>query len=436
MLSAYFLTHATTEAKLSTRTFYNSVAINLAEAGVDYAMLDINNSALTTANGWRAATDNAASWVKSFGGTSDANYNLGQGTGTVYVRVDNWTPGTSSTVIVTSCGQVVVPNAAAISRQIVVRVGKRPLQGAGLLSRGAISLGSGSNVSVDAYSSTLGVPNPSTNLSDQVVVAVASLTSDVSVGGATIYGYVATGGMTPTIGTGRIYGPTTPASIKADPARIRTDFSQNIPNPVAPTGTATVVALSSGITLPRPGDTPQANGRYLYSDGGGGISLTGHSTLTINGPVDIIMTGSLSMAGKGAISVASVGGSSPSLGLYATGSVSIAGNGLTNSTNVPSNAYIYGMDTGAVSISGNGTFTGAINAPNSAVSVTGDGTINGAMTAASMSFSGNASFHYDTQLGSVTASPYYAVKSWVELTDRSAGTSPFKRDNRDPFTFL
>ncbi|MFI5336875.1 MAG: hypothetical protein ACHQ5A_08830 [Opitutales bacterium] len=432
-LSAYFLTHSVTEAKLSTRSFHQSTALNLAEAGVDAAMLDLNNSAIGSATGWRAATDNALSWVRVLGGATDLNYDLGQGYGVVNIRVDNVT---ATVVSITSCGQVILPNGEALAKQIVVKVAKRPLQGAGLLSRGAITLGSGVNVTVDSYNSAAGVPNPLTNRTDQVIVAADSLTADVNVGGAQVYGYVATGGMLPTVGNhGMVYGATTPAGVAVDPTRERTDFNQNIPTPVAPGGTPINLGAIDTQTLPRAGDIPQPNGRYLYTDSGLGVSLTGNKTLTITGPVDIILTGTMNMSGNGLLSVA---GATASLGLYASGNVQIAGNGLANATNLPANATIYGVGPASqtITIAGNGTTTAVVNAPNAAVSVTGNGTIDGAITAGSISFGGNAAFHYDTQLGAVTVSPYYGVKSWIELTDSASGTGAFRRDNRDPFTFL
>jgi hypothetical protein len=89
-----------------------------------------------------------------------------------------------------------------------------------------------------------------------------------------------------------------------------------------------------------------------------------------------------------------------------------------------------------VQLNGNADFTGVVYAPNSAIQSNGNGNINGSLTGLSIDFNGNAKLHYDTQLASGATSNYYAVKSWVELTDISSGTSSFKRDNRDPFTFL
>ncbi len=438
VMAAYFIRHASAESMLAARSHYQSVAMNLAEAGIDEAMLDINNANIGTAAGWRAATDNATCWVKFINGTSDPNYQFGSGTGNIFVRVDNWTANTTATVTVTSVGQVALPAAAAVNRQIVVKVAKRPAQGAGLLSKNGITFNG--NVVIDSYNSQLGVPNPTTNRTDQVIVATTSATATVSVGGnAEIFGFVATGGAQPTVGTnGRIYGATTASGVKIDPNRVRNDFVENIPNPTAPTGVAiNLGAISSNLTLPRAGDTPQANGRYLYTDNGGGLQLNGNTTLTINGPVDLILIANMQMSSQGKILLTSAGGSLPSMNLYAYGVVQFDGNGLENTTNVPANAHVYSMGSADVQLKSNADFTGVIYAPNSAIQSNGNGSINGALVGNSVKFNGNAQLHYDIQLGSSsTASPYYAVKSWVELTDGSSTGQPFARDRRDPFTFL
>ena len=436
LMAAYFLKHASTEAMLATRSYFNSTAMNLAEAGIDEAMLDINNANIGTATGWRAATDNAASWVKLINGTNNPNYRFGSGTGHIFVRVDAWTANTAATVTVTSVGQVTMLNAAAVNRQLVVKVGKRAAQPAGLLSKGAITFNG--NVEIDAYDSLVGVPNNPANRSDQVVVATTSATATVAVGGnAEVYGFVATGGVQPTVGTnGRIYGPTTGSGVKIDPTRVRNDFIENIPNPSAPTGTPiNLGAITGSVTLPRTGDTPQANGRYLYTDASGGMDLGGSTTLTINGPVDIVVVANLQMNSHGKILLTTAGGAQPSVNIYAYADVQIGGDGLQNTTNVPAKAHIYSMGTGEVHLNGNADFTGVIYAPNSAVHLNGNGNINGAVVGNSVKFNGNAKLHYDVQLGGTAASPYYAVKSWIELTDTATGT-PFPRDRRDPFTFL
>lgn len=432
-MSTYFLTRASQESVLATRAFYQAAAMNLAEGGIDEAMFNINNADIGTGAGWAVAPDNASSWWKVLGGPFDGNYQFGQGIGAAYVRVDGWTANTTSPVTITSAGRVDISGQPSIFRQIIVTVAKRPAQGAGLLSKSSIVFSGG--VTVDAYNSALGGPG-SSNLSDQVTVAADNATANISIGGhASIYGYVATGGNMPTVGSsGRIYGAATPPGVNLDPTHVRTDFTQNIPDPVAPSGIPiNLGGISSTITLPRASDTP-VNGRYLYTDNSGGLHLDGSSTLTINGPVDLILHADMQMNGNGAIVINDTPGAS--LNLFAYGGVQFDGNGLANGTNAPSRASIFAMGNHDVQLNGNATFTGVIYAPNSNIQSNGNGEINGALTGNSIHFNGNAKLHYDTQLGSGAASPYYAVKTWAELTDASTSGTAFRRDNRVPFTFF
>lgn len=432
-MASYFLTHATRESRLSTRSFYESVALNLAEGGIDIAMLDINNSAIGTTNGWRAATDNAASWVKTISGAGNASYAFGQGTGNTYIRVDNWTAGTLATVTVTSVGQVAVPNQAALNKQLVVKVARRSGAAAGMIVKGSILFNG--NVKIDSYNSTLGAWNATTNRSDLVNVATDSTAANSYSGGnGQVYGYVATGHSAPSVGSsGRIYGATTAAGVKIDPARVRQDFSQNIPNATGPSGTPiNLGAISGNLTLPRAGDTLQANGRYLYTDNNGGLQLNGNNVLTINGPVDIVLNANMQMGGNAKIQV----NNGASINVYGYQGLQVDGNGVANASGDPKNVAFYSLGTSDVQLNGNADFTGIIYAPNSALQSNGNGNISGSITVSSVQFNGNASFHYDVNLGSSAPSPYYAVKSWNELTDASTLTSNFKHDTRDPFTFL
>ena len=232
---------------------------------------------------------------------------------------------------------------------------------------------------------------------------------------------------------GRVYGSTTANGVKVDPSRVLTNFNQNIPTPTAPGGTAYDLGAYSSGSLPRAGDTPQANGRYLYTTSG--IAMSGNKTVTISGPVDIVVTGDMTMSGNSQITVS---GTTASLAVYGNGNLQVGGNGVSNTTSVPSNVTFCGVGTSGtntVSIGGNGTFTGVVNAPNADITVAGNGTVDGALTGKTVTFSGNATLHYDTQLAAATSSsPYYYVKSWIELTEASTSSSAFKRDSRAPFT--
>lgn len=430
VIAAGFISRSAQEAKLANRSFYQAAALNLAEAGIEEGLFALNSSAYNTANGWSVASDTATSYVKTITGLA-----LAQGTGSIYVRID--TPlGPNSVVI--AVGVADLPRQPRLVKQLRVNANQRHIWANGMVAKGRITF-SGNNV-VDAYDSSLGPYNSGTNRSDHATVSTTNTDLDplnVS-SNASIYGYVATGGGMPTVGPGgRIYGATTPSGTLVDPTRIRTDFTANLPDITPPTGTATSITVPASITLPLSGDTPGPNGRYLYTTTA--LSVSGNNTVSITGPVDLIVTGDIAITGNAMISIT---GSTASMNLYCPGTINIAGNGMQNNTNVPAAATIWGTATSssagqAIKIAGNGQFTGTLYAPNGAVALTGNGDTNGAIVCKNLTAGGNGQFHYDVQLAKVTHAlfPYRPV-SWTELTTPPGGGGPFARDSRPPFAGL
>ncbi len=420
------------EAKLATRSYFQGVALDLAEAGLEEGLYAINTSSLTSANGWTLVTGSTTDYQK----TITAGLDFTQASGAIYIRVDS---PSSITPTVTATGTVTIPGQPILLKQLRVTSSQRHLWANGIVATGSVTF-SGNNV-IDSYDSSLGVYNATTNRSDQATVGSLSTALDPVVVGslASIYGYVSTGATAPVVGSGgRIYGATTPAGTAVDPTRIRRDFTANLPSVTAPTGTSiTLSAISGSLTLPRVGDLPNASGRYVYTTSSLGIS--GASSVSITGPVDLIVTGNVSTSGNASVAIA---GLTASLNLYTPGSISIGGNGLTNGTNVPSKATIWGTaptgTTQTVSIAGNGSFIGTLYAPNAAISITGNGATSGALIGKTITMGGNGLFHYDTRLAT-TSSPLdvtYAVNSWSELTGAPGTGAAFARDNRSPFNTL
>ncbi len=81
------------------------------------------------------------------------------------------------------------------------------------------------------------------------------------------------------------------------------------PLPTAPAGTLSLGIISDNMTLPRPGDTPDSSGKYNYSVSK--IDLKGTETLTINTtgtpptPVNLFVSGDITMSGSAGIRHAS-----------------------------------------------------------------------------------------------------------------------------------
>lgn len=433
VIASSFLFRSAQEAKLAGRTLLQSVSLNLAEAGIEEGLHAANSSTFSSANGWALASGSTTDYVK----TISSGFAFQQATGTIYVRVDS---ASSLNPVVIAAGVVTVPNQPRLIKQLRVGGTKRHLWSNGIVSRGTLTFSGSANI--DSYDSSVGPYNSATNRTDRITVASASTALDPVVVGssASIYGYVATAGGEPLVGPGgQIYGSTTPTGTAVDSTRIRRDFTSNFPDVTAPTATATSLsAIGSSLDLPRGGDTVGANGRYLYTTTS--VGLGGTAQLRILGPVDIIVTGSISVGGNASVEVAT--GSGRSLNVYCPGTISLGGNGMINSTADPSKATIWGTAvspaTQTISLTGNNSHTGTIYAPNASITLTGSGDTSGAVIGKTVTVGGNGKFHYDTDLADVETSldASYRLSSWCELNAPPGGGDAFARDNRAPFNAL
>ena len=435
VIASGFLFRSAQEAKLATRSFFQSAALNLAEAGIEEGLHASNSDALTTANGWSLVSGSTTDYWK----TITSGFDFTQATGAIYIRVDR---SDVLAPIVTAAGVINIPRQPAILKQLRVVGAKRRLWGNGVVAKGLLTFSG--NANIDSYDSNAGVYNSATNRSDLCGVATTSTAVDPVVVGssAMIYGYVSTGGGEPVVGTGgRIYGVTTPSATLVDTTRIRHDFVANLPDVTAPAGTATSLSsISSTITLPRSGDTAGANGRYLYTTSA--ISMESHDTVKITGPVDLIVTGNISITGNAGLVIGGTGATSPSLNIYCPGAIELGGTSALNATNKPATLTVWGTapagSTQTVNITGTTDFLGTIYAPNAAVTLTGNGETNGALIGNTVTVAGSGAFHYDIRLGDLatTLDVSYRVMTWSELTAATSSGSAFARDNRTPFHTL
>jgi hypothetical protein len=437
VIASSFLFRSAQEAKLAGRTLMQSVALNLAEAGLEEGLHAANSTGYTVANGWALASGSTTDYVK----TITTGFTFQQATGAIYIRLD---AAASLSPVVIATGVVTIANQPRIVKQLRAAGVKRNLWSNGVVSRGTLTF-SGS-AAIDSYDSTVGPWNSATNRSDRITVASASTALDPVVVGssASIYGYVATTGADPVVGAGgRIYGATTPGGTNVDTSRIRKDFTSNFPEVTTPT-TGTPIALSavsSSLTLPRGGDSPGADGRYTYSTSS--VSLAGSNELRIRGPVDLIVTGNVSFAGNSALTVGDGGTSATSsLNLYTPGTISLGGNGMINYTNDSSKTTFWGTAaspaTQTITLTGNNAFTGTIYAPNASITLTGSGDTSGSVIGNSVTVGGNGRFHYDTRLAEVqtTLDTSFRISAWCELSGAAGSGTAFARDERAPFTGL
>lgn len=438
MISAGFLFRSTQEAKLATRSYFQSVALNLAEAGLEEGLYAANTSSLASANGWTLVSGSTADYQKII--TTGLDFT--QATGAIYIRVDG---GSGGGLTVTAAGVVSIPNQRGIVKQLrIAGTGPRKLFSNGAVGKGNINFSGSSEI--DSYDSALGPYNTATNRSDRATVSSNS-TVQVS-GSSNIYGYVATNGVAPDVGSsGRIYGATSPSSPKVDPTRVRTDFNANLTDATEPTGVTIAIGNVNGdLTLPRVGDEPRSNGRYLYRTPQ--IGLSGSTTLTINGPVDLISDGAVSITGSSQVTITNAVNSS--FNLYCDDNINFSGNGMVNNTQNAAKATIWGTNTAAstktVQLKGSSAFVGTVYTPNSNVEISGSAGVFGAVIGKAVTISG--SMHFDVALmgtnipggpnpgDGTTAYGAVAVSAWTELNAAPGSGNPFVRDSRAPFNTI
>ena len=203
---------------------------------------------------------------------------------------------------------------------------------------------------------------------------------------------------------------------------VSTPFNASAPDIPVPTWTtwnSSLTQVNGTATLVATGGIQGTPNRYKLSQ----LTLSGNNTLTIPansdgsaGYIEVWITGKMTTSGNGIIHQdASVHAT-----YFVQDDISISGNAYNNKSGLASNVAIDGVGTGhSVTISGNGTWIGVVNAPGFGVTLSGNGSFDGALIGNTLTISGNASIHYDEALNAnstTTAIGNYAFASWFEDT--------------------
>lgn len=415
---ASYLSLNLSSTRLAKRSFDGYASLNLAEAGTEEGVWSFNRAAVSDPAAWAGWTGNgSATWKKFSDFTLSSNTS---GWVKVYVENVNPPPGTNPKVVAQS--SVSAPGSPAVQRMIEVTLRRRSHFANGLVAKDSVVF-NGTNASVDSWNSDPD-HNPATapvDFSPAVrrdrgsVASTSVLNSAISVNQANVWGYVATGGSTPEVGSGgTVRGADTAPGVNVDARRVSTDFSADFPLITAPTDGAPLAAL--GPTLGLPGLTT----RWRT----GGIVLSGSETLTILGNVTLILT-----AGSGAQAISVTGTAAiliptgSTLTIYVEGNVKIAGRGLGNSNLQPISSQIWGTNTSPagqdIQVAGNGALRTVLYAPNGNVTIDGRGAVMGSVVARSIRLVGNAEFHYDESLADFGTNTPFGIAKWRELTSES-----------------
>jgi hypothetical protein len=406
------------------RSMYWNSAMAMSEAGVEEAIAHLNKNGTNglLSNGWAllngkytlsrvmgdgyytvTISQGAAPTIESFGYVALpptlAYHGAGVSPFMAAVGLDEYTAGKQF-----------------VSRRVRALTTNSALLAKGIVARGQIDL-RGNNMYSDSYDSadplysTNGLYTASRRKDNGDVATNSSLTNSLNVGNADIYGRVATGpGGSISIGPNGVVGTLayiTGGGTGIQPGRSSDDMNVAFPDATAPFTSAP--APSSG----------SVNGtNYTYVLGAGdhmltSLSLSGQNKVIVTGNARLYVSGNVSMAGQSQIIIAP----NASLKMYVAGaSASLAGNGVANGTGNPNNFYFYGLPSNtSVSVSGNGSFTGVVYAPNADYSTVGNGEFFGAVVAKTATLTGNGNFHYDENLARVGPSRGFVVTSWQEF---------------------
>ncbi len=188
-------------------------------------------------------------------------------------------------------------------------------------------------------------------------------------------------------------------------------------SPGAPCSSGPISFAAPPVPSPLPPTSSCCSGSSLVPGSYGNISLSGNTTLTLAPGVYNI--NSLSMSGNSKIVISPVGQVTLNVaGQGTTSAISLTGNANNQGTNpIPDNFLINYAGTGTVQVSGNGAIYTVINAPNATLNFTGNGAIYGAAIGSTVSYTGNAAFHFDRsiQLQSSAQAGYYTRIGYREL---------------------
>lgn len=346
-----------TNIQSSERNKKKIVAFNMAEAGFDQAYYNVKNGVITS-------FPHTGSYTSMNSGSVEGGYAItvtDMGSGIKKIVATGYSPAAQST------------SQRVESRSVTgyIQTANTSAFLYGVFAKNSIALSG--NAYTDAYNSDNGSYGGSNTFSrgDMGTDSASNGTVTLS-GNAQIRGDVTTGvGSTPTSvittsGNANVTGSKTAATASLNPQAVTTA-----------TGSSGSLNISGNSTV------TLAAGTYNYTS----LSISGNGRLSATGAVVI----------------------------YVSGTVSIAGNGISTSSSKPPNMLIYSTGSSSVSLSGNGNLYAGIYAPNSAVSNSGNGALYGAVVSRTYAQSGNGAIHFDEALQNVGGSGNTSsLLSWQE----------------------
>lgn len=385
-----FLFLAMNARRLNERYHENLIALGLAEAGVDYAIWEINFDK-GDFNGWSGGNPKTTT-INDF---EDPD-------GNIYgdINISVYDPGKDKITIISE-GTMSSVTGPGVSRKIRVLLGEHKIFNYAVLTAETIEIGG--NAVIDSYNSSLGSYDKKDNIGQDGDLATKGA-GDPAI---TIFGSAFVSGNAAT-------GPTGTVSIE-DSATLSGTTGDNVDAflPSVSVPDELKGQESAGpLSLDKKKDSLKFEaGNYKYDS----LSLTGKGTITLDGkkgPVNLYFTQDPSITTKGKDQIIVKGGEA---NIYFNGDVNIVGEGVRNKSEDPSNFTLYGTDSVSnINLSDIGEFYGTCYAPLAEYSISGNSDIFGAVAGKKLSLTGNAKIHFDKQLKNDGPGIGYDPYAWQE----------------------
>ncbi len=375
--------------QMSTRSLQFERSGLLAEIGMEQALWALNKSDFTS---WTVAGD---TYTRTTSGFSYENGITAQVEVTIARDTGSWSEPGARTVAVT--GTTTLADGTQIQRSYETTVEPLPtfvnaLAGASQSDKATaqVRFYSGTSATVDSYYSTV-----STTPSAFEYGAVVAGNDRVTMSGAKIKGYVAIDSANPALTSAttsaELKGPATAATVKIDSSRLNGAVNQPFYGLNIPTGAGTTISAGTQ-TLGTAGATEPA--LYYASE-----ILQNSGTITVNGPVRLVVSGDFYLWSSGQLTITSTG----SLELFVGGYLYEAGTGgFRNETRIPSKLAIYGTNSawnsGYINHPTSYPFYGVIYMPEVTVDLYGTADYYGSVVAKRVNVRNAAKIHYDTSL--------------------------------------
>ena len=403
-----YITACYRSLQMSSRNVSAGHSVELAETGMEEALWALHNNDWT---GWSPPSGGTVTKTLS-GFTYDNNIT---GNATLTIANYNGVGGTrtitaTGTTTSASDGTTQTRTLTATSSQASLFVNAIAGVGNSTTSyNGRVRFKTGGTV--DSYNSSVNVDVLPT-IGGQpagfsaVVSSASDLTSSqtstgtVQMTNAKIKGYIAT--MPGSAGvnystSATLYGPTSPVSPKIDTSRESTSPYQPIFDVITPSATIPLPTTSQNL-----GTAGATTPTYYYYSGDYTLNT---QTLTVVGPVVIVISGYLDNPGSGSIVVSNSGSNNGSIEIFLGGSMWLDGGGIVNNTKLPKNVAVIAQsgNSGVLEFSAAQNFYGVIYAPEAFLAFYTNATFYGSVIGQAVTvYTGyTPTFHYDISLRNV-----------------------------------